>query len=67
MKDIDAATRSAIARVGNIIRVLAARSIPFTDSLLVEAYEWAIDRDGDVADLLQTDVGDSLVAAITGR
>jgi exosome complex component RRP4 len=53
--------------VSNIIRVLATRSIPLTDALILEAYEWAIDQEGNVADLLQSDVGDSLVTAVTGR
>ncbi|KAA1468912.1 hypothetical protein DENSPDRAFT_772098 [Dentipellis sp. KUC8613] len=65
--EIDEATRTAISRVTNIIRVLAAHSIPLTDTLLLEAYEWAIEADVDLKDLLQEDIGDALVAAVTNR
>ncbi|KAH9943816.1 exosome complex exonuclease rrp4 [Amylocystis lapponica] len=65
--NIDDATRIAIARVSNIIRVLAAQFIPLTDSLLVEAYEWAVEQEGDVKELLQEDIGDALVATITAH
>lgn len=55
----------AISRVANIIRVLASHFVPLTDALLVESYEWAIEHEGDPKDLLQDDVGDMLVHAIT--
>jgi len=61
---IDNATRMAISRVANIIRVLAAHFVPLTDVLLLESYEWAIEQETDPKDLLQDDVGDALVHAI---
>lgn len=57
----------AISRVSNIIRVLASHFVPLTDTLLLEAYEWAVDREGSVKDVLQEDVGDALVTTITAR
>ncbi|KZT70771.1 hypothetical protein DAEQUDRAFT_667315 [Daedalea quercina L-15889] len=65
--DIDDATRLAISRVSNIIRVLAAHFIPLTDTLLLDAYEWAVEQEGDVKDLLQADIGDAMIATITAR
>jgi len=62
---IDSATRLAISRVANIIRVLAANFVPLTDALLLESYEWAIEQEGDAKDLLLDDVGEALVQAIT--
>jgi exosome complex component RRP4 len=62
---IDSATRIAISRVANIIRVLAAHFVPLTDALLLESYEWAIEQEGDPKELLQDDVGEALVHAIT--
>jgi len=65
--DIDVATRTAIARVSNIIRALARHSIPLTDVLLVEAYDWAIDQDISVKDLSAEETSEAMVAAITSR
>jgi len=65
--NIDDATRIAISRVSNIIRVLAAQFIPLTDSLLLEAYEWAVEQEGEAKELLQVDMGDTLVATVTAR
>jgi len=62
---IDNATRMAISRVANIIRVLAAHFVPLTDAILVESYEWVIEYEGHPKDLLLDDVGDTLVHAIT--
>ncbi|KAI0079099.1 exosome complex exonuclease rrp4 [Panus rudis PR-1116 ss-1] len=62
--DIDDATRTAISRVSNIIRVLASHFVPLTDSVLLNGYEWAVEQEIDVKDLLQADAGESLVAAI---
>jgi exosome complex component RRP4 len=62
---IDSATRMAISRVTNIIRVLAAHFVPLTDVLLLESYEWAIDQEGEPKDLLHDDVSEALVHAIT--
>lgn len=66
-QEIDGATRIAISRVSNIIRVFGAHFIPLTDTLLLEAYEWAVEQEGDVRDLLQEDVGDALVATVTAH
>lgn len=65
--EIDDATRSAVSRVSNIIRVLATHFVPLTDSILLNAYEWAVEQEGDVKDLLQEDVSESLVAAISAQ
>jgi exosome complex component RRP4 len=67
LQDIDDATRTAIARVSNIIRVLASRSVPITDAIVLEAYEWAVERDSDAKDLLLGDVADALIAAVTTK
>ncbi|KAF8836832.1 hypothetical protein BDN67DRAFT_973681 [Paxillus ammoniavirescens] len=62
--DIDAATRSAISRVSNIIRILSDHFVPLTDTLLLEAYDMVIEREVDTKDLVLGDVGDALVAAV---
>ena len=67
LQDIDDATRTAIARVSNIIRILASRSLPITDTIILEAYEWAVEQDSDVKDLLLEDVADAMIAAVTVR
>ncbi|KAF8235637.1 hypothetical protein L208DRAFT_1358529 [Tricholoma matsutake] len=64
---IDDPTRVAISRVSNIIRVLASHFVPLTDTLLLEAYEWTVDQEGYVKDVLQEDVGDALVTTITAK
>ncbi|KAF8489880.1 exosome complex exonuclease rrp4 [Russula emetica] len=66
-EDIDDATRTAITRVSNIIRVLASRSVPITDTIVLEAYEWAVEQDSDVKDLLLGDMADALIAAVTTK
>jgi exosome complex component RRP4 len=66
-QDIDAATRTAISSVSNIIRLLSAHFVPLTDTLLSEAYEWLLEQDGDAKDLLQDDFGNALVAAVSTR
>lgn len=66
-EDIDDATRTAIARVSNIIRVLASRSVPITDAIVLEAYEWAVEQDSDVKDLLLGDMAEALIAAVTTK
>ena len=65
VQDIDGATRAAIARVSNIIRVLAAYFVPMTDVILVEAYEWVVEQNCSVKDLLREDVAEALIAAVT--
>ena len=67
MQAIDDATRLAISRVTNIIRVFAAHFVPLTDALLVEAYGWAVEQDGDAKSLMQDEVSEALVVAITAR
>jgi exosome complex component RRP4 len=66
-QDIDDATRSAVARVSNINRVLASRSMPNTDAIVLEAYEWAVEQDSDIQDMLLEDVADALIAAVTAK
>jgi exosome complex component RRP4 len=51
--------------VANIIRVLAAHFVPLTDLLLVKAYDWAVEQEHDVKDILQEDIGEDLVVAAT--
>lgn len=51
----------------NLITILAAHSIPLTDSVLLDAYEWSLEQEGDVKDLLQEDLGDALVATILAK
>ncbi|PCH38056.1 exosome complex exonuclease rrp4 [Wolfiporia cocos MD-104 SS10] len=65
--DIDDATRAAISRVSNIIRILGAHFVPLTDTLLLDAYEWAVEQEGGVKDLLNSDIGDALVSAVAAR
>lgn len=67
MQAIDDATRLAISRVTNIIRIFAAYFVPLTDALLVEAYGWAVEQDGDAKGLMQDETSESLVVAITTR
>ena len=57
----------AVSRVTNLITILAAHSIPLTDAVLLDAYEWSLEQEGDVKDLLQEDVGDALVATILAK
>ncbi|KLO18000.1 hypothetical protein SCHPADRAFT_913403 [Schizopora paradoxa] len=63
--EIDDATRAAVARVSNVIRVLAAHFVPLNDTVLVEAYEWVVEQEYTVKDLLlREDVADALVSAV---
>ena len=64
LQDIDDATRAAIARVSNIIKVLAAHFVPLTDVVLLEAYEWVIEQESGVKDVLLDEVGENLVASL---
>ncbi|EJD07661.1 uncharacterized protein FOMMEDRAFT_137897 [Fomitiporia mediterranea MF3/22] len=67
--EIDLTTRTAIARVYNILRVLAIHFVPITDAVLADAYEWAIEQDLDcsVKDLLREENSEAMVLAITAR
>jgi exosome complex component RRP4 len=67
LQEIDTSTRNAIARVSNIIRILASHCIALTDTILLEAYDWAIEQESDVNDLLQDDFGSALVVAVGGQ
>ncbi|KAI0684803.1 hypothetical protein BC835DRAFT_1292097 [Cytidiella melzeri] len=64
---IDEATRSAVSRVSNIIRVLAAHFTPLTDTVLLEAYAWAVEQDISIKDLLHEDMGAALVASMDSQ
>ncbi|KAH8110997.1 hypothetical protein DFH11DRAFT_1616461 [Phellopilus nigrolimitatus] len=66
---IDDATRIAIARVGNIMRVLAAHFLPITDAVLADAYEWSVEQASEctVQDILREDNAEALVYAVTAR
>jgi len=63
--EIDESTRLAIARVSNIIRVLARNMVPLTDLLVAEAYQWAIEQDVDLKELLTDEMGEALMAGVT--
>ncbi|KAG8704216.1 exosome non-catalytic core subunit rrp4 [Ceratobasidium sp. 394] len=61
---IDTTTSRAIARVSNVIRVLARHHIPLTDHLIEQAYEWVIDQNVEIIDILSEEVAESLVASV---
>ncbi|KXN87671.1 Exosome complex component rrp4 [Leucoagaricus sp. SymC.cos] len=65
--DIDETTRAVISRVSNIVRILASHFVPLTDTLLIEAYDWTVDQEGGVKDLLTEDFGDALVTSLASR
>lgn len=67
--EIDAPTRAAISRVANIINILASRSIPLSDTILLEAYAWTMEQEdgSDVKRLLLEEYGDALAAAVTSN
>jgi len=64
---IDSATRSAISRVSNIITILARHNVPLTDSILNEAYDWAIEQGVTVTEILTEDVGEAMVLSVTAQ
>ena len=67
-QDIDVATRAAITRVCNIIQVLSSHSVPVSDILLTEAYEWLVEQESDGKDLLlNDDFAQALVATVISR
>jgi len=51
--------------VANIIRVLASHFVLLTDTILLEAYEWTVEHEEAVTDLLKEDFGDALVVSIS--
>ncbi|KAG9093450.1 exosome non-catalytic core subunit rrp4 [Ceratobasidium sp. UAMH 11750] len=61
---IDTTTSRAIARVSNVIRVLARHHIPLTVHLIEQAYEWVIDQNVEIIDILSEEVAESLVASV---
>ncbi|ELU43399.1 exosome complex exonuclease rrp4 [Rhizoctonia solani AG-1 IA] len=61
---IDTTTSRAIIRVCNIIRVLARHHVPLTDHLIEQAYEWVIDQNIEIVDILNEENGESLVANV---
>ncbi|KAG8901870.1 exosome non-catalytic core subunit rrp4 [Tulasnella sp. 403] len=65
--DIDHATRTAIARITNIITIFSKYCVPITDTHLVEAYDWAIEQDIKIPDMLADDHAELLVAALSSR
>lgn len=65
--DIDEPTRGAIARVANIIHMLAAHFVPLTDMILLEAYEWSVEQEEANKGLFQEDVAEALVASLHSR
>lgn len=65
LQDIDSATRTAISRVTNIIRILSRHSIPLTDSIIAQAYDWAMEQDNnEVKEMLADDYGELMVQAL---
>lgn len=51
--------------MSNLIRVLAAHFVPLNDTVLVEAYEWVVEQEYTVKDLLlREDVAEALVSAV---
>ncbi|KAF8625023.1 hypothetical protein AX17_006937 [Amanita inopinata Kibby_2008] len=65
--EIDDSTRTAISRVTNIIRAFASHSVPLTDAALLEAYDWTMEQECEVDELLQEDISFALVSAIGTR
>jgi len=45
--DIDDATRRAIVVTSAVVRALGRGFIPITDTILIQAYEWAVDHVAD--------------------
>ena len=41
--------------------------MPITDTIVLEAYEWVVEQDSNVRDLLLEDVADAMIAAVTIR
>ena len=64
-KEIDPATRAAIVRVSNVIKILATRHIPISDKILDEAYDWLTENDSEPKHVLDADVAEAMVDAIT--
>lgn len=52
-------------RVSNVIRGLAAHFVPLTDAVLLDAYEWAVEQECSIKDLLREDIAEALTLAVT--
>ncbi|QRW02864.1 exosome complex component RRP40 [Ceratobasidium sp. AG-Ba] len=61
---IDTTTLRAIARVSNVIRSLARSHIPLTDCLIEQAYEWVVDQNVEIMDIVSEEVAESMVASV---
>lgn len=48
-----------------MIRVLAAHFVPLTDTVILDAYEWAVEQECSVKDLLREDVAEALALAVS--
>lgn len=57
----------AISRVTNLIRVLAGHFVPLSDVILLEAYEWVVENDVEVKDLMQPDVCEALIITVGAK
>ena len=64
-KEITPEGRDAISIVATIIQNFARNSIPLTDVVIAEGYQWFISSGASVRDL-DGDVGKDLIAAVTG-
>lgn len=67
MQPISTATRAAISRVSNIIVVLARYHVPLSDTILNEAYDWVIEQEVEVAEILSEEVAEAMVLYITSQ
>jgi len=65
--DIDYSTRIAVSRVTNIITILARHNTPITDSLLAEAYDWVVEHETDVKDMLSVEYGELMMEVLGSR
>ena len=63
-QELSPSVRAAISRVTNIINTLAHHSVPITDTILAQAYDWVIEQGIGAKDLLTADAGETLVAAV---
>ena len=46
----------AVSRVTNLIKVFDGHFVPLLDAILLEAYEWAMENDVEIKDLVQLNV-----------
>lgn len=57
----------AVSRVTNLIKVLVSHFVPLSDVILLEAYEWAVENDVEVKDLMQPDICEALLATVGAK